>query len=122
MIINVIPQRLLRVEEELRQTERVLIYTGYSIEQIIESLKHSEDESMLLIASKLSKTLDRLMIRTKTTKLIITALDRIAAAYTRTEERVVSFEDEVNVTAYMRYKHMDISKVRTRAAQTFDVL
>ena len=54
MIIKVIPQRLMRAADELRRSERRLTYSGYSIEETINSLKRSEDESMLVIAANLT--------------------------------------------------------------------
>ena len=122
MILNVIPQRLSGAADELRRSERVLTYAGYSLEETIDSLKHSEDESMLVIAAKLSKTLDRLRIRIRVTRAMFTALDRIAAAYMRAEEKAVSYEDEINAAEYMRYRSRDISRIRKKAAKAFERL
>lgn len=122
MILNVIPQRLSGAADELRRSERVLSYAGYSIEETIDSLRHSEDESMLVIASKLSKTLERLRLRIRVIRAMYTALDRIAAAYMRAEEKAVSYEDEINAAEFMRYGSRDISRILKKAAGTFERL
>lgn len=122
MILNVIPQRLKAAADELRRSERMLTYAGYSIEETIDSLKRSGDESMLVTAAKLSKTLDLLKLRIKVTREIFTALDRIAAAYAKAEDNAVSFEDAVNSVKKMRYRSRDISRITKKAARMFERL
>lgn len=122
MIINVVPQRLLRAADELNKSAKTLLYTGYSIEQTIESLRHSDDESLLEIAAKLTKTMERLRVRIKVATVISTALERIAETYMRTEDRVVSYEDETGNTEYISYRYIRIDKVRRKASQTFERL
>lgn len=121
MIINVIPQRIMRTAEELKESKKALIYAGYSIEEVIDSLKRSEDQSLQIIAAKLNKSLNQLRVKIKIIDAVIIALDRVAAIYARTESNAVSYEDETNISAFMKYKTVDINKVRIKATNMFDV-
>lgn len=121
MIINVIPQRIMRTAEELKESKKALIYAGYSIEEVIDSLRRSEDQSLQIVAAKLNKNLDQLRIKIKIIDAVIIALDRVAAIYARTESNAVSYEDETNISAFMKYKTVDINKVRIKATNMFDV-
>lgn len=122
MIINVIPQRLIRVTAELRQAERNLIIAANSLEEVIESLKHLGDESMLITAAKLSKTHESLKRKIRAAHLMRTALERIAAVYMRTEDNIRSYEEENPSPAGRRMKAMDMSSIRPRADRTFERL
>lgn len=111
MIINVTPQRLIRAADELDRSGKVLTYTAYTIEETIRSLKHSDDESMQVIAVKLSKTVDSLERKTRVTRTFSMALYRIAELYKRTEDNVQSFED----TNGKRMKFITYKPLRLRA-------
>lgn len=120
MIIKVIPQRLMQMAEELRESKKALVYAGYSVEEVIGDLKLSEDESMQTTAAGLAKALQLLRIKIKLIDTITVALDRIAAIYNRAENSAASYEDETDISAYTKYKATDIDKIRIKAAHTFD--
>lgn len=121
MILKVIPQRIIRAADELRLTERRLTMAANSIEEVIGSLKYPGDESMLIITARLTKTLEELRKRIRITHLMMTALERIAAVYIRTEDNIRSYEED-NITMAASLKTTDIRGVRPMAERIFEKL
>ena len=93
MIINVIPQRLIRAADELNRSGKVLTFTAYTIEETIAGLRRSDDESMQVIAAKLTKTVENLERKIRVIRMISQALYKLAELYSRTEDNIRSYED-----------------------------
>ncbi|MBR0308477.1 MAG: hypothetical protein IJH92_06250 [Mogibacterium sp.] len=122
MIINVLPDRLIRTADELRRTERKLTLAAYDIEEVISGLSHSDDEAFRIAAEKLSKTLENLQRRIFITRLLATAASRIASVYMKTETDIEDYENEASLMYHMRYKAQDISDMRNRVSGIFKEL
>lgn len=93
MIINVIPQRLIRAADELDRSGKRLVFTAYTIEETIAGLRRSDDESMQVIAAKLTKTVENLKRKICVIRMISQALYKLAELYSRTEDNIRSYED-----------------------------
>ncbi len=93
MIINVIPQRLIRAADELDRSGKRLVFTAYTIEETIAGLRRSDDESMQVIAAKLTKTVENLKRKIRVIRMISQALYKLAELYSRTEDNIRSYED-----------------------------
>ena len=93
MIINVIPQRLIRAADELDRSGKRLVFTAYTIEETIAGLRRSDDESMQVIAAKLTKMVENLKRKIRVIRMISQALYKLAELYSRTEDNIRSYED-----------------------------
>lgn len=122
MNISVIPARCIRSSDELRQIERQLNIQEAEIETVIEGLKRSEDESMMLLSAKLSKTLEELHSRVRFTRMMHTAMTKIASVYAKTEDGVDDYENAGFLRQKARYVATTISRNKMRAEKTFDRL
>ena len=121
MIINVIPQRLIRAADELSRSGKVLTYTAYTIYETASSLKRSDDESMQIIAAKLTRTAENLERRSRVIKASSVALYRVAEIYAKTEDNIQSFEDMQYFKTYVTYKAHKISLIQKAFREkTFD--
>ena len=122
MNISVIPARCIRVADELKQIERQLNIQASEIEAVIASLKITEDEAMMTIAVKLSKTLEDLQTKIRVTKLEATALSKIATVYAKMENGVADYENVDMFRKIIRYKATTLNGNRTRIERTFEKL
>lgn len=119
MNISVIPARCIRSAEEIRQIERQLKIQASEIEMVVESLKRSEDESMILLSAKLSKTSEKLNSGIRFTRMIHTALTKITSLYAKTENGVDDYENVGIFRQNIRYGVTAISRNKKRAERTF---
>lgn len=122
MNISVIPARCIRAADELRQIERQLNIRHAEIEEVIASLRRTEDESMMHLAAKLSKTAEALRIKIVTTKMISVALSKISGIYARTEDGVADYENYDLIIAKAKYKATPIKRNSGRINKTFEKL
>lgn len=122
MNIHAIPNRCIRIAGELSRTEQNLKYAAGSVEEVINSLRHSEDESMHVTAAKLSKTLETINIKIRAVRMMRIALEKIAALYDRTEAGISDHGEAITANRPVNIYPQNIGSVKERAAGTFEQL
>lgn len=122
MNINAIPNRCIRIAGELSTTEQNLKYAGGSVEEVINGLRHSDDESLQIVAAKLSKTLETINIKIRAVRMMRIALEKIAALYDRTEAGISDHGETIAAKGPAGIYPQNIGPVKARAAGTFEQL
>ena len=120
MNIKVIPARCIKTADELKQIERQLNIQASEIENVVNALKRTEDEPLMIIASELNVAVENLHTKSKVTKLISTALSKIAAIYTKTDNGVADYENADMMRPVARYETFAININKNRVSKIFD--
>ncbi|MBR0308416.1 MAG: hypothetical protein IJH92_05945 [Mogibacterium sp.] len=123
MDINTGPDRLIRAADEISQAEKNLRIRANDIEAVIASLRHSEDESMQIAATKLTKRVNELCEKIRSVRMTWVALEKIAEVYMRTESDIMEYEDSLQgqrMTPYAAGKdHLDAYTISFPAGMTY---
>lgn len=122
MNINTAPDRCLRAAAEMRRSEQNLRYAAGSIEEVINSLKHSEEESMQIIANKLHGTLEATCSRNRTIRLMYMVLEKAAEMYSRTEAEISDFGETGPKMKPVKVRAQDLGPVKQRTDRIFEKL
>ena len=122
MNINTASDRCVKIAAELRSTEQNLRYAAGSIEEVINSLKRSEDEAMQIVAAKLQKTLDKTNSENRTIRMMHMVLEKAAAMYGRTESEISDYGDAGMTTIPARVYPQNLKPVKDRTDRIFEKL
>lgn len=122
MNIDAAPDRLLRIADELSISEQNLRYAAGSIEEVISSLKGSEEEPVRIMAAGLQKTLERTESRRRTIAAMSAALIKIADIYSRTEAAISDHGDAALQQGPVKVLPQDLRPVKERTDGLFEKL
>ena len=119
MNIKMDPKRIEAASTELRQAKKNIDLAVSETEEVIRSLKKSEDEMSQELAAALTKTAENLRRKKRTLAQMTAALERAARLQKRCEERIQSHEDAGSIRI-PKIHTQNISGIAKKLAKTFE--
>ena len=119
MDVHVIPRRCVEAAYELRETENRLKREAEKIENIVNGLKRSGDENMLIVANDLNRTNESLKMKIRALRRMSMVLMKAAALYERTENDIRDHEDTSVARVAVKYRPVDLRGVLSGIKETF---
>lgn len=119
MDLYVIPRKCVEASYELGRIESRLKHEAEAVDNIAGRLRRSGDEKMMIIAKDLSRTNENLKTKIKVLHRMSVALEKAAALYERTENKIGDHEDTGASRVNISYRTVDLKGVLSGIRETF---